>query len=116
MPYCPECRYEYKSQVKICPNCGEKLIARLKKVKKAKDKIVIGKSEPKLRLLYTTKSMIYINFLKETLGENHIPCLIKCPTGVNLRIGGLVTDIKVYVQEKDFEKSLKIREQLVDSL
>ncbi len=29
MPFCPNCRFEYLSHVKACPDCGAALVARL---------------------------------------------------------------------------------------
>ena len=109
--------------VEFCPDCGKKLVAELNENKKAKTKVkkVTGEeTEPRLKLLYISKSRIHADFLKETLEKNKIPCLIRSESGYNLRIGGLirhpVTDIKIYVREADFPESLKIKEQLVDNL
>ena len=125
MSYCPKCRYEYKPTVEICPDCGKKLVGTLKQKKRKKvATLEISEqealSEPKLKLLYVTSNLIYANFLKETLEKNGIPCLIQRQSGINLRGPALIrhplTDTKVYVAEKNFEKSLKIRKQLVDNL
>lgn len=125
MPYCPKCRFEYKPTVEICPDCGKKLVGTLKQKKRKKvATLEISEqealSEPKLKLLYVTSNLIYANFLKETLEKNGIPCLIQRESGINLRGPALIrhplTDTKVYVAEKNFEKSLKIRKQLVDNL
>jgi len=125
MPYCPKCRYEYKPTVEICPDCGRKLVVKLKEKKRkmtanqdiSEEETLI---EPKLKLLYVSRNLIYANFLKETLEKNGIPCLIQRESGINLRGPALIrhplTDTKVYVAEKNFEKSLKIKEQLVDNL
>lgn len=125
MPYCPKCRYEYKPTIGVCPDCGRKLVAKLREKKKRKvETIEISEEEAlgeqRLKLLYVTKSMICANFLKETLERSRIPCMIKSETGYYMRIGALIrhplSDIKVYVREEDFEKSCEIREQIVDSL
>jgi hypothetical protein len=29
MPFCPKCRYEYKTGVEVCPDCGLKLVPEL---------------------------------------------------------------------------------------
>lgn len=122
MPYCPKCRYEYKPEVEICPDCGEELVIKQKSVKKERPisaKRVTPKGEPKLKLRYVTKNLIYANFLMETLEKNKIPCIIRRESGVNLRGPALIrhppTDTKIYVREEDFKKSLKIKEQLLDN-
>ena len=63
MPYCPKCRYEYKPTIEICPDCGKKLVAKLKQKKRKKvatleiseEKALI---EPKLKLLYVSRNLI----------------------------------------------------------
>ena len=120
MSYCPKCGFEYKPGINNCPDCGEKLVVELKLVREkevVREKVI---TEPKLKLLYITKNMVYANFLSETLEKNEIPCLVRSESGLNLRAGALtrhpVTDIKIYVREENFEKSLKIKELLVDDL
>ena len=29
MPFCPECRYEYRVEAKICPDCNQQLVEHL---------------------------------------------------------------------------------------
>lgn len=29
MPFCPDCRYEYRSDMAICPDCNQQLVDRL---------------------------------------------------------------------------------------
>ncbi|HVP37502.1 MAG TPA: DUF2007 domain-containing protein [Terriglobales bacterium] len=125
MQFCPKCGYEYKTNIEVCPDCGRKLIAKLKQKKRKKIRnLDISEEEAlsqlKLKLLYVTRSKIYAGFLKETLESNKIPCLIKSEAGYSLRVGALIrlpiSDIKLYVREEDFEKSCEIKEQVVDSL
>ncbi len=116
MPYCPKCRFEYKPTVEICPDCGRKLVPKLKESNKKKIEREVAEyfdpeGEPRLKLLYVTKSMIYASFLKETLEKNSITCLVKGESGYPPGC-----DIKIYVREEDFEKSSMIREQIIDSL
>ncbi len=29
MPFCPKCRYEYRPDISVCPDCNEKLVSHL---------------------------------------------------------------------------------------
>jgi uncharacterized protein YbaR (Trm112 family) len=123
MPYCPKCRFEYKPTVEICPDCGKKLVAKLKQKKRKKvATLEISEEEaliePKLRLLYVSRNLIYANFLKETLRRNGIPCLIKRESMglIPALVPQSLTDVSVFVREEDFEKSCEIKEQIVDNL
>lgn len=123
MPYCPKCRYEYKPTVETCPDCGSKLVAKLRQ--KKRKKIVTLEiseaevlSEPKLKLLYASSNLIYVNFLKETLKKNGIPCLVKKESMglIPALVSQPLTDIRIFVREEDFGKSCEIKEQIVDNL
>jgi hypothetical protein len=109
----------------VCPDCGRKLVAKLRERKRKKDATLEiseeeALSEPKLKPLYVTNNLIYAHFLKEKLEKNGIPCLIQRESGINLRGPALIrhplTNTRVYVAEKNFERSLRIKEQLVDNL
>ena len=123
MPYCPKCRYEYKPTIEICLDCGKKLVAELKQKKRKKvatleiseEKALI---EPKLKLLYVNRNLIYANFLKETLKRNGIPCLIKRESMglIPALVPQSLTDVSIFVREEDFEKSCEIKDQIVDNL
>lgn len=36
MPFCPKCKYEYRSDVTTCPDCGLKLVPKLHESEKQK--------------------------------------------------------------------------------
>lgn len=123
MPYCPKCKFEYKPTVETCPDCGERLVAKLNEVKGVKTKIVKAKGyesriEPRMKLLYVTNKAAYVRFLKEALENNGITCLIKRgPSGIVQPSMPLsFYDRSIYVREEDFEKSCEIKEQIVDNL
>jgi len=113
MPYCPKCRYEYKPVVEICPDCGERLVAKLNEAKGYESRV-----EPRIKLLYVTNKAAYVRLLKEALENNGITCLIKRgPSGIVQPSMPLsFYDRSVYVREEDFEKSCEIKEQVVDNL
>jgi len=123
MPYCPKCRFEYKLTVEICPDCGERLVTKPSEAKTIKTKAVKAKEyesriEPRMKLLYVTNRGTYVRFLKETLENNGITCIIKSgPSGlVQPSLPLSRYDISIYVREEDFEKSCEIKEQIVDNL
>lgn len=123
MPFCPKCRFEYKPGMEFCPDCGRKLVPKLKEPEKEKTEIegvehFEPDEEPRLKLLYVTRSTIYANFLKETLEQNKIPFLVKRESMglVPALVNQPLTDVKIYVREEDFEKACEIKEQLLDHI
>jgi hypothetical protein len=71
-------------------------------------------------LLYYTPNRVFAEFLKETLEQNSIPCVIR-PTGSFLEQGlGYVEKdnpgFKVYVPEDKYKEALAIKNQTVGEL
>lgn len=75
MPICPKCRYEYKPDVLICPDCGEKLLESLAdiEIEKSPD----DKWIPLVRL---TSSHL-AEMLREALDAKDIPAVLSSETG-----------------------------------
>jgi len=88
------------------------------KTKAVKAKEYESRIEPRMKLLYVTNRGTYVRFLKETLENNGITCIIKSgPSGlVQPSLPLSRYDISIYVREEDFEKSCEIKEQIVDNL
>jgi hypothetical protein len=105
--FCPNCKYEYKPEIKKCPDCGADLVEKLEESKPVVEK------KQKLVLLCTTQNLVYADFLKKTLEKNDIPCLIKNEGGM---MSYPPSYAKIYVPEEKYEESRKIKVQLVDDL
>ncbi len=113
MSFCPKCRYEYERGTKICPDCGEELVDAL-----PEEESEYGQ-ETELALLHTTGNMIYVEFLREALKDNDIPCLLKREAPSLYGSGSVSTpffDTKIYVPKSKLEEATKIKEQTVDNL
>ena len=113
MPFCPKCKYEYKPTVEVCPDCGEKLIDSL-----PKEEMEFGE-EIELALLHTTSNLIYVDFLKQALKDNDIPCLLK-REGPTIYGSGTVPNpffaTKIYVPKNKLQEAKSIKDQTVDNL
>ncbi len=105
--FCPNCKYEYKPGIEKCPDCGADLVEKLEEPK------LTAKKESSFVFLCTTQNLVYANFIKETLENNDIPCLLKHE---KLTVFYSLRPVEVYVPEEKYEESLKIKEQLVDDL
>ena len=60
MPWCPDCRYEYRDHVAVCPDCGATLVAEL-----PSDEPISGELE--LRELPPLPGRPYAEMLTEAL-------------------------------------------------
>jgi hypothetical protein len=114
MPFCPVCKYEYKSGVKVCPDCGSKLVARLKPEKEQG-----ADDDVKSVLLLKTDNYLKAELVAGALDEAGISFWAK-RLGTGSRLGGMATgaishDIldapkpaEIYVLPDDLEEAKEI--------
>jgi hypothetical protein len=112
MPFCPICKTEYPPGAKRCVECEVDLVEKLPEED--------SEEEIKWVLLYYTPNRVFAEFLKETLEQNSIPCVIR-PTGSFLEQGlGYVEKdnpgFKAYVPEDKYKEALAIKNQTVGEL
>lgn len=85
MPFCPKCRYEYRPEIMVCPDCDEPLVDVLlpendKEDDKAADDADTGEAEGWVPVAVLT-SMQYADMLEEALRSRDIPVIIRSGTG-----------------------------------
>jgi hypothetical protein len=113
MPFCPKCRFEYRPEIYICPDCNERLVtilppeeATATENKEYKDWVTVSKLE----------SFQFAEMIRERLEELNIPIVIlsRASRYETTRIMGLSTINplggryailvpKEYVEEADLE-------------
>jgi hypothetical protein len=117
MPFCPKCRYEYKPEIRECPDCGVRLVEKLP------DKQVTGEEDPLTQNghyipLQSLPSRLYAQMLQEALENEGIPSLIKGDEAVfRATTSHLpVSKAMIWVREEDQEKAQEIAEQMFDHI
>lgn len=110
MPYCPDCRYEYKHGIEHCPDCGAKLVDELKEENIESIDYVPFRSLP---------SRLYAEMLKQALENEGIPAIIK-GDDVAITLGSYGTtspvEVTIWVREKDLERTEQIANQMLDHI
>ncbi len=110
MPFCPNCRFEYKPEVKVCPDCGAKLVSKLE------EEIIENIKYVPLRRV---PSRLYAEMLQEALEKQDIPCLIQAEDA-GLMLGTLGTSsslrVSVWVPEELKEKAEEIAFQILGEI
>ena len=110
MPYCPNCRYEYKEGVKECPDCGVPLVEKLTEEFPEGINYVPLKSLP---------SRLYAEMVQEALKREGIPSIIK-GDDVGIMLGSYGTtslvEVTIWVPEEDVERSEEIASQMLDHI
>jgi hypothetical protein len=117
MSFCPKCRYEYKPEIRECPDCGIRLVDRLpdEEVPEEEDDLDQKVSYVPLQSL---PSRLYAQMLQEALENKGIPSLIKGDEAV-LRATTShlpVSKAMIWVREEDQEKAQEIAEQMFDHI
>jgi hypothetical protein len=79
MPFCPNCRYEYKPGVATCPDCGAELVDSLPE-KSEEQGNEIRNSEDWVQLGRLT-SQQYAEMIEEALKEKDIPVVVLSSVG-----------------------------------
>jgi hypothetical protein len=111
MPYCPNCRYEYKEDIKECPDCGAFLADKLKEEESPQ-----GINYVPLR---TLPSRLYAEMLQEALKKEGIPSIIK-GDDVAITFGSYGTTsavtVTIWVPEEEVEKCEEMADQMMDHI
>ncbi len=111
MPYCPLCGYEYKKEVKVCPDCQRPLVKNLEE-KPVKDTQLVS--------IYSLPGLVYAEMVKEALEKAGIRCIIKSDVVTSgLLSKGAETvggSCQILVDKKNKTKALGILHNMVDHI
>ena len=80
MPFCPKCRYEYKPEISVCPDCNEYLLSSLPEKNEEISEIDNMGYDNWVRIGRLT-SQAYANMINEGLHSKNIPVIILSGTG-----------------------------------
>ena len=114
MPFCPQCKYEYKEGKEICPDCNVQLVAELPPQKPD------NTGDLDLIEIYSLPGVTYAEMVKEALEKEGIDCMIKSDA---LSTGYLTTGVgvagyaaSVLVKKEHAEKAKQILHTMMDHL
>jgi hypothetical protein len=134
MPFCPNCRYEYKPEISKCPDCGARLVDELKEEEPAASvqeeptqsieeecsrdmerQSARGTDFVRLRSL---PSRVYAEMLQEALRRNGIISFIKDDDidawGKSCTTSPL--EVAIWVPEDRVERCEEIADQMLDHI
>lgn len=77
MPFCPNCRYEYKPEVWKCPECGARLVDKLPEKESADDTEEGFTQSKDFVPLRSLPSGVHAQMLQEALESEGIHSIIK---------------------------------------
>lgn len=110
MPFCPNCKYEYKEDVKECSDCGASLIDKLPEEAPEESDYVPLRSLP---------SRLYAEMLAEALKKEGISSIIK-GDDVGIMLGSYSTtspvNVTIWVPEGEVDRCAEIANQMLDHI
>jgi hypothetical protein len=118
MPFCPQCRFEYKPGVWECPDCGVRLVDKLPE-ESPKNPQKEPASEVGFVPLRNLPSRLYAEMLQGALENNGIACMLKGDEGVAFRTTTRnipISRITVWVPGKDLKRAREIADQMLDHI
>jgi len=105
MPFCPNCRTEYRPGFTQCTDCGDPLVSELPELPRADEAVQELQLVKLLEFLTTTEA----EMVRELLEENGIPALLRGqadPLGI---VSG-AQPVALLVAEQDLERAMEIYE------
>lgn len=122
MPYCPKCRYEYRDDIKDCPDCDIELVEELPPEGEYKDNLRdVGNNIEPLEdevELETFAEPVEFMYVASMLDELDIPFLVRAARSekdfIFKRLYSFNADIKktIFVGQKDLERASEVMESL----
>jgi len=100
--FCPVCRYEYRPEIEICPDCGAKLVDELENLSEFKELDLVS--------VYTANSETEANIIKSVLEGDGIESVFSSDAARSVHpftINGL-GKVKVMVNKKDAERAKEL--------
>jgi hypothetical protein len=88
MPFCPQCKYEYKPGVETCPDCGARLVEHLQPPPEPRPEVPLVKIAEGLRPM--------VEMLANILRKRDIDSLVK-PAGA-------AWQIEIWIRSDDLEQ------------
>ncbi len=114
MAFCPKCGYEYLKHVKVCPDCGTRLVE-----KRPVDEHYVN-SDVRFVQLPDLPGRIYAEMVKVALEQRGIPCYIRSDAVTDAYsisgAGPAGHTARIFVPEDRLEESIQIQHSMVDHI
>ena len=119
MPFCPNCRYEYKEGIRECPDCGACLVQELPQEEATQTGLRKTAKSPHFVPLRNLPSRLYAQMLEEALRNEGIPSMTKGDAAFPFRTATNhipVAEVTIWVPEKDLEKARELADWMFDHI
>lgn len=117
--FCPQCRYEFKEGITVCPDCRVPLLVELPSKPKVQKVRWKSMKPVDLEAILSTCNPVILALAKSRLEEADIPCLVKNETisGVYLMATGVnERAVQIWVRKNEMEEARGLlQDLLIDS-
>lgn len=101
MPYCPQCKDEFREEIKVCPECEVALVAALpKEIEPEMEDLEVACTIPEEQTAY---------IIRGYLESEGIPCQMENVT-FHAAPGGALTRVRLWVKKTDVPRTRKLME------
>lgn len=111
--FCPECGYEYKEGIRVCPDCGVGLVDGLSEDEDD------GRPDGWFVPLPNLPGRVYAEMVKAVLDARGIPCYIRAEgVGDAYQFSGTTPrgGVRLYVPEDRLEECMQIQHGMLDHI
>ena len=119
MPFCPNCRYEYREGIWECPDCGARLVDKLPEEAPSEDTDKTAAENTNFVPLKNLPSRVYAQMLEEALKNEGIPSITKGDEAIPFRAATNhipVSKVTIWVPKQKLEKAREIADWMFDSI
>lgn len=115
--FCPECQYEFREGVTVCPDCGVPLLEELPSKPAAQPKGRVCTERVDLYLVYSTVEPGLLALAKSRMEEAEIRTVVKNEVARGLfgRGSGIEEEwVEIWVRKSDLEGARELLQDLLE--
>jgi uncharacterized Zn finger protein (UPF0148 family) len=101
MPICPNCRYEYKEGIRVCPDCGMQLVDVLNEVEWV--------------VVYTSDKEYEVQMMKDELESADITATVLSQKDSNFPVTGDLAIVKLMVPKEEASAAIDFINEIKNS-
>lgn len=110
MPYCPECKYEYREGIIMCPDCSVKLVGSLS----AENQPANETTNEYLVSVFSTDSQIEANLVKGMLEASGIE-VYEQPGKTVYGFADTMIDFEIFVLKSEASQAVRLIKESQES-
>lgn len=104
MPFCPECKYEYREGITTCPDCNVALVSSLS----TQAEPTVAETNEQIVSVYSTDSQIEAELVKGMLETSGIKVFDQPDMSFYGNFANTLANLQIYVLESDAAQATRL--------